>query len=112
MKKLFTLLFVLGLLVGCTNGKASVNDNITFKNNISFSGTIIDMIDGSDTEGFYLLIEPIDTDHNSTILLKSKAGQTKEIFTKDQTYTFVIYVIVDSSSNRLELNLVSFTPKD
>lgn len=112
MKKLLALLFTLVLLVGCTNGKASVNDNTTFKNNISFVGTVKDMIDGSDSEGFYLLIEPFDTDHNSTILLKSKAGQTKETFTKDQTYTFTIYVIVDSSSNRFEMNLVAFEIKD
>lgn len=112
MKKLLTLLFILGLLVGCTNGKASVNDNTTFKNNINFVGTIKDMIDGSDSEEFYLLIEPVDNDHNSTILLKSKASQTKETFMKDQAYTFTIYVIVDSSSNRLEMNLVTFEIKD
>lgn len=112
MKKILVSLFVLILLVGCTSGKVSVSDNTTFKNNISFFGVVIDMIDSSDSEGFNLVIEPVDSDHNSTILLKSKAGQTKEIFTKDKTYSFDIYVIVDSSSNRLELNLVSFEAKD
>lgn len=111
MKKIFVLLFVLMLLVGCTNGKEKENNSTTFKDHVNFSGTIIDMIDSSDSEGFFLVIEPTDSDHNSTIILKSTSGQVKETFTKDQIYLFNIYVIADTSSNRLDMSLVGFEAK-
>lgn len=99
MKKLLVFLV---LLTGCSAQSAQ-----SFKQEIQIESTVIDLIE-TDQDYFYIMIEPVDTDHNSTLILKSLPGQTMEQFQLNSRYTFTIYTIAVSNSNRLELSMKSY----
>lgn len=105
MKKTLCIFLLLLVLLGCSSPKL---ENKSFKGELTLKASVIDIIEVDNSEYFYLLVEPKDDDHNSTLVLKSIKGQTKELFTKGNDYQFELNVIVDETSNRIEIEFIGF----